>query len=255
MNDDAPGGAALLAVGVGEPHPLVGDPVDVRRPVAHQPVAVAAQVGDPDVVAPDDEDVRLLAVVGHAVTLQRRRARRHHPPRVMPARPPAAQAVDEASPLNSDKEHDMADDPVFVYIAAYDSESDAREDYEALLRPARRRRRRHLRRRARDQGRRGQGPRPQAREAHPARRLDRHRRRRARRDPLPALDHRLGDRRRRGRRRGRPPVARDVARRRQGPRRAARRRRGRAHRGRPVEARGDARPRAAPRGPSASRSS
>ena len=53
-------GAALLAVGVGEPHALVRDPVDVRRPVAHQPVAVAAQVRDPDVVAPDDEDVRLL---------------------------------------------------------------------------------------------------------------------------------------------------------------------------------------------------
>ena len=52
-----PGGAALLAVGVGEAHPLVGDPVDVRRPVAHQPVAVAAQVRDPDVVTPDDEDV------------------------------------------------------------------------------------------------------------------------------------------------------------------------------------------------------
>ena len=56
----AAGGAALLAVGVGEPHPLVRDPVDVRRPVAHQPVAVAAQVRDPDVVAPDDEDVRFV---------------------------------------------------------------------------------------------------------------------------------------------------------------------------------------------------
>ena len=59
------GRAALLAVRVGEPHPLVGDPVDVRRPVAHQPVAVAAEVRDPDVVAPDHEDVRL---VRHQVT-------------------------------------------------------------------------------------------------------------------------------------------------------------------------------------------
>ena len=60
----AAGRAALLAVGVGEPHPLVGDAVDVRRAVAHQPVAVAAQVRDADVVAPDDQDVGL--VVGHA---------------------------------------------------------------------------------------------------------------------------------------------------------------------------------------------
>ena len=57
-----PRGAALLAVGVREAHPLVRDAVDVRRPVPHQPVAVAAEVGDADVVAPDDEDVRL---VGH----------------------------------------------------------------------------------------------------------------------------------------------------------------------------------------------
>ena len=54
----AAGGAALLAVRVGEAHPLVGDAVDVGGAIAHQPVAVAAQVGDADVVAPDDEDVR-----------------------------------------------------------------------------------------------------------------------------------------------------------------------------------------------------
>jgi hypothetical protein len=54
------GGAALLAVVVGETHALVRDPVDVGRPVAHQAVAVAAQVADADVVAPDDEDVRLV---------------------------------------------------------------------------------------------------------------------------------------------------------------------------------------------------
>ena len=53
----AAGGAALLAVRVGEAHPLVGDAVDVGGAVAHQPIAVAAQVGDADVVAPDDEDV------------------------------------------------------------------------------------------------------------------------------------------------------------------------------------------------------
>jgi hypothetical protein len=57
-----PGRAALLAVGVGEPHPLVGDPVDVGRAVAHQAVAVAAQVGDADVVTPDDQDVWPVAI-------------------------------------------------------------------------------------------------------------------------------------------------------------------------------------------------
>jgi len=56
------GGAALLAVRVGEAHPLVRDPVDVRGAIPHQAVAVAAQVRDPDVVAPDHEDVGL---VGH----------------------------------------------------------------------------------------------------------------------------------------------------------------------------------------------
>jgi hypothetical protein len=56
----SPRGAALLAVRIGEPRPLVGDPVDVRRPVAHQSVAVTAEVRDPDVIAPDNENVRLL---------------------------------------------------------------------------------------------------------------------------------------------------------------------------------------------------
>ena len=72
----AAGGAALLAVGVGEPHPLVRDPVDVRRPVTHQAVAVAAQVRNPDVVAPDDEDVRLVSL-RHVSSLPGRRSTRH----------------------------------------------------------------------------------------------------------------------------------------------------------------------------------
>ncbi len=83
------GGAALLAVGVGEPHPLVGDAVDVGRAVAHQAVAVAAEVRDADVIAPDHEDVRALAV-GHGTPSVGRRSRRtppaawvtsHHPAR------------------------------------------------------------------------------------------------------------------------------------------------------------------------------
>ena len=54
--------AALLAVVVGEAGALVGQAVDVRGAVPHEPVAVAAEVGDADVVSPDDQDVRL---VGH----------------------------------------------------------------------------------------------------------------------------------------------------------------------------------------------
>src|SRR5262245_52208945 len=51
--------AALLSVRVGEADPLVGDAVDVGCAVPHQPVAVATEVRDADVVAPDYEDVRL----------------------------------------------------------------------------------------------------------------------------------------------------------------------------------------------------
>jgi hypothetical protein len=53
-------GAALFAVGVGEAHAFVGEAVDVGGAVAHQPVAVAAQVGDADVISPDDQNVRSL---------------------------------------------------------------------------------------------------------------------------------------------------------------------------------------------------
>jgi hypothetical protein len=34
----------------------------VKRVVTHQAIAVATQVGDTDVIAPDDEDVGLLGV-------------------------------------------------------------------------------------------------------------------------------------------------------------------------------------------------
>jgi hypothetical protein len=57
-------GAVLLGVGVGEHHALAGEPVDVRGSVPHDAVAVAAQVRDPDVVAPDHDDVRIA--VRHA---------------------------------------------------------------------------------------------------------------------------------------------------------------------------------------------
>ena len=65
------GGAALFAVGVGEAHAFVGEAVDVGGAIPHQPVAITAQVGDADIVAPDHEDVRLLVrhdrVLSHAL--------------------------------------------------------------------------------------------------------------------------------------------------------------------------------------------
>ena len=64
------GGAALLAVRVGQAHSLVRDAVDVRRAVSHQPVAVAAQVRDPDVVAPDHEDVRSVLRYGSPLVVE-----------------------------------------------------------------------------------------------------------------------------------------------------------------------------------------
>src|SRR5215468_3141182 len=53
-------GAALLAVVIGETDAFLGNAVDIGRAIAHLPVAVAAQIGDADIVAPDDEDVRLV---------------------------------------------------------------------------------------------------------------------------------------------------------------------------------------------------
>ena len=53
-------GARLFAVVVQEPNAFLGDAIDVGRLVPHQAAAVSADVGDPDVVAEDDEDVGLL---------------------------------------------------------------------------------------------------------------------------------------------------------------------------------------------------
>ena len=56
----AAGGAALLAIPVGEQRAFLGDAVDVRRLVAHHAHVVGADVELADVIAPDDEDVGLL---------------------------------------------------------------------------------------------------------------------------------------------------------------------------------------------------
>ena len=57
-------GAALLRVIVGEAHPTLRHPVDVRCPVTHHAAAVVADVPDADVIAPQDEDVGFFG--GHA---------------------------------------------------------------------------------------------------------------------------------------------------------------------------------------------
>ena len=56
----ASGGAALLAVIVGEGDAFVGDAVDVGRAVAHLSAAVVADIPPADVVAPENEDIRFI---------------------------------------------------------------------------------------------------------------------------------------------------------------------------------------------------
>ena len=53
--------AGLLAVVVQEPDALLGDAVDIGRLIAHQPVAIGADIGNADIVAEDDKDVGLCA--------------------------------------------------------------------------------------------------------------------------------------------------------------------------------------------------
>jgi hypothetical protein len=56
----AAGRTALLTVIVREGKAFLRDSVDIGSPVTHQPAIVEADVRRPDVVAPDDQDVRLL---------------------------------------------------------------------------------------------------------------------------------------------------------------------------------------------------
>ena len=62
----AASGAALLGVIVNELGTFFGDPVDVGRFVAHQAVAITAQIALADVIAPEDQNVGLA--VGHGET-------------------------------------------------------------------------------------------------------------------------------------------------------------------------------------------
>jgi hypothetical protein len=57
-----PGGAALLAVPVGEHGPFSGHAVDVGSAIPHDAQIVGTDVVPPDIVAPEDQDVRLLGL-------------------------------------------------------------------------------------------------------------------------------------------------------------------------------------------------
>jgi hypothetical protein len=67
------GRAGLLCVILQKPQPLFGNAIDVGRFVAHQGVAVAADIGDPDIVAEDHQDVRLGLALRHHFIRQSRR--------------------------------------------------------------------------------------------------------------------------------------------------------------------------------------
>ena len=58
----ASGRATLIGIHVGEHHAFLGEAVDIGRLVAHQPEVVGADIGFTDVVAPDDDDVGLVAL-------------------------------------------------------------------------------------------------------------------------------------------------------------------------------------------------
>ena len=70
------GCAGLLGVVVGKDDALIGDPVDVGRLVAHQPHRVGRDVRLPDIVAPDDEDVRFFCCM-HSCTKQHSNTKKH----------------------------------------------------------------------------------------------------------------------------------------------------------------------------------
>ena len=60
----APGGATRLGVVVHEHAAFVGDAIDVRRFADHQAAVIAARLHPADVVAHDEQDVRLFACAG-----------------------------------------------------------------------------------------------------------------------------------------------------------------------------------------------
>ena len=62
MNAARPAVQTLLAIPVREQRTFLGDAVNVGRLVAHHAAVIATRVVPADVVAPEDEDVGLLAL-------------------------------------------------------------------------------------------------------------------------------------------------------------------------------------------------
>ena len=56
----APGGAALLAVIIGEQRALPGDAIDIGCAAPQHAAVIGADVGPADIVAPDHQDIRLV---------------------------------------------------------------------------------------------------------------------------------------------------------------------------------------------------
>ncbi|MHC2544991.1 hypothetical protein FB001_102254 [Ensifer sp. SEMIA 135] len=75
---DAPCGAALLPIGIGENRALGGDTIDVGRAITHRAHGVGAVLRNADVVTEVDEDVRRLAGACRRLLLSLRAA---HGPR------------------------------------------------------------------------------------------------------------------------------------------------------------------------------
>jgi hypothetical protein len=59
-----PGRAALLPVVVGERRSFIADSIDIGSPIAHLTPVIVADVPPADIVAPKNEDVRLIRL-GH----------------------------------------------------------------------------------------------------------------------------------------------------------------------------------------------
>ena len=74
------GGAALLRIEAGEDCAFLADAIDVRRLVAHNALAIGADVVDPDTITPQDQDVGFLGLrqsLWHAESSQRQHERSH----------------------------------------------------------------------------------------------------------------------------------------------------------------------------------
>ncbi len=84
----AAGGAALLAVPVGEQRAFFGDAVDVGGFVTHHALVVGADIEPADVIAPDDKDVGFLVCRGRRQGGNHDGA--HQCDRRQPCKPPAS---------------------------------------------------------------------------------------------------------------------------------------------------------------------